>query len=63
MFHIQEQEQQDNQVDIIEGNNNNKGERGDELENILQSTEFQNELRAIGGYDISKTGQVIYETN
>ncbi|MDM5186654.1 helix-turn-helix transcriptional regulator [Bacillus sp. DX4.1] len=33
------------------------------VKEILQSTEFQNELRAIGGYDISKTGQIIYETN
>ncbi|MCR8842689.1 helix-turn-helix transcriptional regulator [Paenibacillus sp. SC116] len=28
---------------------------------ILQSEEFQNELRAIGGYDLSLTGQVLYE--
>ena len=33
------------------------------IKEVLQSTEFQNELRAIGGYDISKTGQIIYETN
>lgn len=33
------------------------------VKEVLQSPEFQNELRAIGGYDISKTGQIMYETN
>ncbi|KYG36764.1 hypothetical protein AZF08_24935 [Bacillus gaemokensis] len=33
------------------------------IKEILQSKDFKNELRAIGGYDISKTGQIIYETN
>jgi putative molybdopterin biosynthesis protein len=30
--------------------------------NILCSTAFQNELRSISGYDLSLTGQVLYET-
>lgn len=30
--------------------------------NILRSTAFQNELRSISGYDLSLTGQVLYET-
>jgi putative molybdopterin biosynthesis protein len=29
---------------------------------ILRSTAFQNELRSISGYDLSLTGQVLYET-
>ncbi|MBD8497344.1 substrate-binding domain-containing protein [Paenibacillus arenosi] len=29
---------------------------------ILQSETFQNELRSIGGYDLSLTGQVLYES-
>ncbi|CAG9613857.1 hypothetical protein BACCIP111899_03077 [Bacillus rhizoplanae] len=33
------------------------------VKEVLQSHEFQNELRAIGGYDISKTGKIMYETN
>ncbi|MEI4832373.1 helix-turn-helix transcriptional regulator [Bacillus sp. FJAT-53711] len=33
------------------------------VKKVLQSSEFQNELRAIGGYDISKTGKIMYETN
>ncbi|MGG2017100.1 substrate-binding domain-containing protein [Bacillus sp. S10(2024)] len=33
------------------------------VKEVLLSPEFQNELRAIGGYEISKTGQIIYETN
>lgn len=33
------------------------------VKEVLQSPEFQNELRAIGGYDISKTGKIMYETN
>ncbi len=33
------------------------------VKEVLQSPEFQNELRAIGGYNISKTGKIMYETN
>jgi putative molybdopterin biosynthesis protein len=33
------------------------------LLNILQSSAFQHELQAIGGYDLSQTGSVIYETS
>ncbi|MFD0769445.1 substrate-binding domain-containing protein [Bacillus sp. CGMCC 1.60114] len=33
------------------------------VKEVLQSSELQNELRAIGGYDISKTGEIMYETN
>ncbi|MCP1122023.1 helix-turn-helix transcriptional regulator [Bacillus sp. 3103sda1] len=33
------------------------------VKEVLQSPEFQNELCAIGGYDISKTGKIMYETN
>ncbi|MFJ7935142.1 substrate-binding domain-containing protein [Sporosarcina sp. NPDC096371] len=32
------------------------------LQSIVQSDSFQSELEAIGGYDLSRTGQVIYET-
>ena len=32
------------------------------LQSIVQSDAFQNEIGAIGGYDLSRTGQVIYET-
>ncbi|MGD8189941.1 substrate-binding domain-containing protein [Brevibacillus ginsengisoli] len=29
---------------------------------ILQSTAFQQEIQAIGGYDVSRTGTIVYET-
>lgn len=32
------------------------------LQDIVQSDAFQSEISAIGGYDLSRTGQVIYET-
>ncbi|MEK5036673.1 helix-turn-helix transcriptional regulator [Sporosarcina sp. FSL K6-3457] len=32
------------------------------LQNIVQSESFQNELEAIGGYDLSQTGKIMYET-
>lgn len=32
------------------------------LKRILQSTEFQNELKAIGGYDLSRTGEILHES-
>ncbi len=32
------------------------------LQGIVQSDAFQSEIGAIGGYDLSRTGQVIYET-
>ena len=32
------------------------------LQSIVQSDAFQSEIGAIGGYDLSRTGQVIYET-
>lgn len=32
------------------------------LKRILQSEEFRNELQAIGGYDLSRTGEIIYES-
>ncbi|WP_318616114.1 helix-turn-helix transcriptional regulator [Sporosarcina sp. YIM B06819] len=32
------------------------------LQDIVHSDAFQNELGAIGGYDLSRTGQIIYET-
>lgn len=32
------------------------------LQDIVQSDAFQSELSALGGYDLSRTGQVIYET-
>lgn len=34
----------------------------DSIMGILQSEAFQNELRAISGYDLSLTGQVLFET-
>lgn len=30
--------------------------------NILNSTSFHKELRSISGYDLSLTGQILYET-
>lgn len=32
------------------------------LKRILQSAEFKNELKAIGGYDLSRTGEILYES-
>ncbi|MBY0596470.1 substrate-binding domain-containing protein [Bacillus bingmayongensis] len=51
------------QYDLIILKNKENEQLIEAVKEILQSLEFQNELRAIGGYDISKTGQVIYETN
>ncbi len=33
------------------------------LKRTLQSEEFKRELQAIGGYDLSRTGEIIYETD
>ncbi|MDZ5606930.1 helix-turn-helix transcriptional regulator [Bacillus pseudomycoides] len=51
------------QYDLIILKNKENEQLIEAVKEILQSLEFQNELRAIGGYDISKTGQIIYETN
>ncbi|WP_243525464.1 substrate-binding domain-containing protein [Bacillus pseudomycoides] len=51
------------QYDLVILKNKENEQLIEAIKEILQSTEFQNELRAIGGYDISKTGQIIYETN
>ncbi|MEY8350418.1 substrate-binding domain-containing protein [Bacillus cereus] len=51
------------QYDLVILKNKENEQLIEAVKKILQSTEFQNELRAIGGYDISKTGQIIYETN
>ncbi|PFK43215.1 hypothetical protein COI93_10345 [Bacillus cereus] len=51
------------QYDLVVLKNKENEQLIEAVKEILQSTEFQNELRAIGGYDISKTGQIIYETN
>ncbi|MGN7403385.1 substrate-binding domain-containing protein [Cytobacillus praedii] len=32
------------------------------IQEILRSEDFQSDLEALGGYDLSKTGQIIYET-
>ncbi|WP_203247905.1 substrate-binding domain-containing protein [Sporosarcina beigongshangi] len=32
------------------------------LQSIVQSESFKNELAAIGGYDLSRTGEIMYET-
>ncbi len=34
----------------------------DRLREIVQSDAFQKELKAVGGYDLSQTGQIMYET-
>ncbi|WP_342507034.1 helix-turn-helix transcriptional regulator [Sporosarcina sp. FSL K6-2383] len=34
----------------------------EQLQSIVQSESFQNELEAIGGYDLSRTGEIMYET-
>lgn len=51
------------QYDLVILKNKENEQLIEAVKEILQSTEFQNELRAIGGYDISNTGQIIYETN
>ncbi|WP_459503358.1 substrate-binding domain-containing protein [Bacillus sp. C1] len=51
------------QYDLVILKNKENEQLIEAVKEILQSAEFQNELRAIGGYDISKTGQIIYETN
>ncbi|MBO1581743.1 substrate-binding domain-containing protein [Bacillus sp. XF8] len=51
------------QYDLVILKNKENEQLIEAVKEILQSPEFQNELRAIGGYDISKTGQIIYETN
>ncbi|MEC0238258.1 hypothetical protein P4H66_00035 [Paenibacillus dokdonensis] len=32
------------------------------LLNILRSDDFRKELQAIAGYDLSRTGEILYET-
>ncbi|PEB55497.1 hypothetical protein CON65_13440 [Bacillus pseudomycoides] len=51
------------QYDLVILKNKENEQLIEGVKDILQSKDFQNELRAIGGYDISKTGQIIYETN
>ncbi len=51
------------QYDLVILKNKKNEQLIEVVKDILQSIEFQNELLAIGGYDISKTGQIIYETN
>ncbi|MED0961909.1 hypothetical protein COJ48_27230 [Bacillus cereus] len=51
------------QYDLVLLKNKENEELIEVMKEVLQSEEFHNELKAIGGYDISKTGQIIYETN
>lgn len=51
------------QYDLVILKNKDNEELIEVMKDILQSEEFHNELKAIGGYDIMKTGQIIYETN
>ncbi len=63
MFNIQEQEQQNNQVDIIDPNNNKRGEGGMKLENIfpenqIKSLVYQGVKVNLGGPE-SRTGVLL----
>ncbi|WP_242145379.1 MULTISPECIES: helix-turn-helix transcriptional regulator [unclassified Bacillus cereus group] len=51
------------QYDLVILKNKENEQLIEAVKDILQSIEFQNELLAIGGYDVRKTGQIIYETN
>ncbi|WP_044797190.1 substrate-binding domain-containing protein [Bacillus cereus] len=51
------------QYDLVILKNKENEELIEVVKDILQSKEFHNELNAIGGYDITKTGQIVYETN
>jgi putative molybdopterin biosynthesis protein len=51
------------QYDLVLLKNKENEELIEVIKEILQSEDFHNELKAIGGYDITKTGQIIYETN
>ena len=51
------------QYDLVILKNKENEELIEVVKDILQSEEFHNELNAIGGYDITKTGQIVYETN
>ncbi|EMA6344058.1 substrate-binding domain-containing protein [Bacillus cytotoxicus] len=51
------------QYDLVILKNKGNEQLIEAVKDILQSIEFQNELLAIGGYDVRKTGQIIYETN
>lgn len=50
------------QYDLVILKNKENEELIEVVKDILQSEEFHNELKAIGGYDMAKTGQTIYET-
>ena len=50
------------QYDLVILKNKENEELIEVVKDILQSEEFHNELNAIGGYDITKTGQIVYET-
>ncbi|PEV22683.1 hypothetical protein CN419_28555 [Bacillus cereus] len=49
------------QYDLVILKNKENEELIEVVKDILQSEEFHNELNAIGGYDITKTGQIVYE--
>ena len=49
------------QYDLVILKNKENEELIEVVKDILQSEEFHNELKAIGGYDMTKTGQIIYE--
>ena len=49
------------QYDLVILKNKENEELIEAVKDILQSEEFHNELKAIGGYDMTKTGQIIYE--
>ena len=48
--------------DLVMINNQQNNELIDILKEILNSASFKKEIQALGDYDISQTGQVIYET-
>ncbi|NMO95900.1 helix-turn-helix transcriptional regulator [Paenibacillus lemnae] len=48
--------------DLVLLKNSNNLEWQDSVLQILRSSSFKNELQAISGYDLSLTGQIIYET-
>ncbi|MGE7884959.1 substrate-binding domain-containing protein [Bacillus sp. NPDC094077] len=51
------------QYDLVLLKNKENEELIEVIKEILQSEDFHNELKVIGGYDMTKTGQIIYETN
>jgi putative molybdopterin biosynthesis protein len=49
--------------DLVIINNQQNNELLELLKDVLRITSFKKEIQSLGDYDISQTGQVVYETS